>query len=113
MLTKDEFPCHCLHQNWWYPGRSKVVLIWDSGEVLSMKLPDSSQHITIVIYGVMMAIRWLEAHVKENHRQETLTQEQLEELDSLKDLDLFETVCQMLNIPSKEDMGEEMTDDMV
>ena len=47
----------------------------------------------------MMGIRWLEAHVKENNRQETPTKEQLEELDSLKDLDLFETMCKVLNIP--------------
>ena len=42
MLTHDEFHCHCLLQTWWYPGRSKLVLIWDSGELLSMGLPDSS-----------------------------------------------------------------------
>ena len=48
--------------------------------------------------GVMMAIRWLEAHVKENNRQETPTKEQLQELDCLKDLDLFETTCKILNI---------------
>ena len=23
MLTHDEFPCHCLLQTWWYPGRTK------------------------------------------------------------------------------------------
>ena len=27
MLTHDEFPCHCLLQTWWYPGRSNLVLI--------------------------------------------------------------------------------------
>ena len=42
-----------------------------------MGLLDSSQPITIVIVGVMMAIRWLEAHVKENNRQEAPTREQL------------------------------------
>ena len=46
-----------------------------------------------------MAIRWLEAHVKKNSRQETPTKEQLQELDCLKDLDLFETTCKILNIP--------------
>ena len=46
-----------------------------------------------------MAIRWLEAHVKENNRQETPTKEQLQELECLKDLDLFETTCKILNIP--------------
>ena len=56
MLTHDEFPCHCLLQTWWYPGRSNLVLIWDRGELLSMDLPDSSRPITIVIVGVMMAI---------------------------------------------------------
>ena len=64
-----------------------------------MGLPDSSQPITIVIVGVMMAIRWLEAHIKENNRQETPTKEHLQELDCLKDLDLFETTCKILNIP--------------
>ena len=54
-----------------------------------MSLPDSSQPITIVIVEVMMAIRWLEAHVKENNRQETPTKEQLQELDCLKGLDLL------------------------
>ena len=46
-----------------------------------------------------MAIRWLEAHVRENNRQETPTKEQLHELDYLKDLDLFEPMCRILNIP--------------
>ena len=40
-----------------------------------MGVPDSSQLITIVIVGVMIAIRWLEAHVRENNRQETPTKE--------------------------------------
>ena len=99
MLTHDEFPCHCLLQTWWYPKRSNLMLIWDYGELLSMGLPDSSQPITIVIVGVMMAIRWLEAHVRENNRQEAPTREQLRKLDCLKDLDLFETMCKVLNIP--------------
>ena len=99
MLTHDEFPCHCLLQTWWYPKRSNLMLIWDSGELLSMGLPDSSQPVTIVIVGVMMVIRWLEAHVRENNRQEAPTREQLRKLDCLKDLDLFETMCKVLNIP--------------
>ena len=49
-----------------------------------MGLPDSSQPTTIVIVGVMMAIRWLEAHVKENNKQEAPTREQLRKLDCLK-----------------------------
>ena len=98
MFTHDEFPSHCLLQTWWYPKRSNLVLIWDSGELLSMGIPDSSQPITIVI-GVMMAIRWLEAHMKENNRQEAPTREQLRKLDFWKDLDLFETMCKILNIP--------------
>ena len=68
MSTHDEFPCHCLLQTWWYPGRSNLVLIWDCG-------PDSSRPIMIVIVGVMMAIQWLEAQVKENNRQEVPTRE--------------------------------------
>ena len=85
MSTHDDFPCHCLLQTWWYPGRSNLVLIWDCGKLLSMGLPDSSQPIKIVIVGVMMAIRWLEAHVKENNRQEAPTKEEVQELDCLKD----------------------------
>ena len=81
MLTHDEFPCHCLLPTWWYPGRSNLVLIWDSEELLSMGLPDSSQPITIMIVGVMIAVCWLEAHVKENNRHETPTKEQLQKLD--------------------------------
>ena len=64
-----------------------------------MGLPDSSQPLTAVIVGVMMAIRWLKAHVRGNNRQETLTKEQSQELECLKDLDLFETTCKFLNIP--------------
>ena len=55
MLTHDEFPCHCLLQTWWYPGRSNLVLIWDCGELLSMGLSGSSRPITIVIVCAMMA----------------------------------------------------------
>ena len=51
-----------------------------------MGLPDSSRLITIVIVGVMTGIRWLEAHVKENNRQEAPTREQLQKIDCLKDL---------------------------
>ena len=40
-----------------------------------MGLPDSSRPITIVIVGVMMAMRWLEAYVKENNRQEAPTRD--------------------------------------
>ena len=65
IMTHGEFPCHCLLQTWWYPGRSNLVLIWDCGELLSMGLPDSSQPIMIVRVGAMMAIRSLEAHVRE------------------------------------------------
>ena len=75
ILTHDEVSCHCLLQTWWYPERSNLVLIRDSGELLSMSLPDSSRPSTIVIVGVMMAIRWLEAHVRENKRQEAPTGE--------------------------------------
>ena len=99
MLTHDEFPCHCVLQTWWYPGRSNLVLIWDSGELLCMGLPDSSRPIAVVIVGVMMAIRWLKAHVRESSRQEAPTREQLQKLDCLKDLDLFETTFKILNVP--------------
>ena len=36
ILTHDEFPWHSLLQTRWYPGRSNLVLICDSGELLSM-----------------------------------------------------------------------------
>ena len=93
MLTHDEFPCYCSLPSCWYPGRSNLLLIWDSHKRLSMDLSDSSQPIIAVIVGVMMAIRWLEVHVKENNRQEASTKEQLEEYDCLEYLDLFETMC--------------------
>ena len=64
-----------------------------------MGLPDSSQPITIKIVGIMIEIRWLEAHIKENNRQEAPIKEHLEDLDCLKDLDLFNTTCKVLNIP--------------
>ena len=73
MLTHDEFLCHCLLQAWWYPARSNLVLIWVSGELFSMVLPDSSQKIAIIIVAVMMPIRWLKAHIGENNRQEAST----------------------------------------
>ena len=75
-----------------------------------MGLPDSSQPITIAIVGVMMAIRWLKAHVKENNRQEAPTKEQLQELDCLKDLDIFETICKTLKIPMEKNIGQKTTD---
>ena len=81
MSTHDEFPCLCLLQIWWYPGRSNLVLIWDCGELLSMGLPGLSRPITIVIMGIMMAIRWLETHVRENNGQEAPTREHLQKLD--------------------------------
>ena len=37
--------------------------------------------------------------MKKNNRQEAPTREQLQKLDCLKDLDLFETMCKILNIP--------------
>ena len=46
-----------------------------------------------------VAITWLEVDVKENSRQEAPTKEQLHELDCIKDLDLFETMCKILNTP--------------
>ena len=52
-----------------------------------------------MIVEVIMSIRWLKAHVKENNRQEMPTKGRLQELDCLKDLDLFETTCKILNIP--------------
>ena len=79
------------------------MLIWDCVELLSMGLPEASQPITIVIMGVMMAIRWLESHMGENNRQETPTKEHLLELDCLKELDLFGTTSKILKIPMMTD----------
>ena len=64
-----------------------------------MGLPDSSRPIMIVIVGIMRAIRWLDAHAKENNRHKAPTREQLQKQYCLKDLDLFETMCKLLNIP--------------
>ena len=47
----------------------------------------------------MLAIRWLEAHAKENNRQEATIKKQLAEFDCPKDLDLCETIGKILNIP--------------
>ena len=115
MLTHDEFACHCLLQTWWYPGRSNLVLISDSGDLLSMGLPDSSQPIPTVIIGAMMAIRWLDAHVRENNRQEAPTKDQLEEIDCLKYLDLFGTMSKNLEYfdGSEEIMVQKTTDAVV
>ena len=40
----------------------------------------------------------MEAHVRENNRQEAPTKEKLKELDYLKDLEFFATTCKILNI---------------
>ena len=37
--------------------------------------------------------------MKENNRQEAPTRDQLQKLDCLKDLDLFETMCKIMNFP--------------
>ena len=93
MSTHDELPCHCLLQTWLYPGRSNLMLIWDCGELLSMGIPDSSQRITIVIVEVTMAIRWLEAHVREINIQEAPTKERLQDLDCPKKIEIFLRQC--------------------
>ena len=100
MSTHDEFPCHCLLQTWWYPGRINLVLIRDCGELLSMGLPDSSQPIMIVILGVMMAIPWLEANVKENNRQEAPMKDRFQEYSEYSN-------------GSEKDMGQKASDAMV
>ena len=56
----------------------------------------------------MMGIRRLEAHVMGSNRQEAPTKEELEEIGCLKDLDLFERMCKILNTDqSKENMEQE------
>ena len=99
MLTHDKIPVPLFATNMLVSGRSNLVLIWDSGELLYMGLPDSSLPITIVIVGVMMAIRCLEAQVKENSRHEAPTKEHLKEIECLKGLDLLEAMCKLLNFP--------------
>ena len=81
--------------------RTSLMVVWDLMKPSWCPIPnansilrathgtESSQPISIVIIGVMMAIRWLEAHVKENNRQEAPTKEQLEKMDCPKILDLF------------------------
>ena len=68
------------------------MLIRKSRELLSMDLAESSQIVTIMIFGVVMAARWLEAHVGENNRQEAPSKKQFEELECVKELALFETM---------------------
>ena len=97
MLKQYEFHCHCLMQTGWYRAPSNFVL--DAGELLSIGLPDSSQKITVIIVGVMMAIKWLEAYVGGNKSQEAPTKEELEELNCLKVSDLFDAMCKTLKIP--------------
>ena len=111
MLTHDDFRCHCLLRIWGYPVRNNLVLIWDSEELLSMGLLDSSKPITILIVGVMMAVRRLEAHVTENNRQEAPSKEQVKEVDCLNDLDLFEKMCKISD-GSEKNMGQKMIDAM-
>ena len=86
MSTHDEFPCHCLLQTWWYPGRSNLVF---TRFITAHDDSDSGSYDG----------DWLEAHVREINSQETPTKEQLQELDCLKDLGLLETTSKTLNIP--------------
>ena len=58
-----------------------------------MCLPDSSQPITIVIIGVMMAIRWLKARIKKNNQGSI--KDQLEKYYCLNNLDFFETCAKL------------------
>ena len=46
-----------------------------------------------------MAVWWLEIHVEDNNRQEAPTKELPEELNCLKGLHLFQTMCKVLSIP--------------
>ena len=50
-----------------------------------------------------MAIRWLEAHVKEKNRQEANNIKHLAEFDCPKDLDPCKTIGKILNIPLEDD----------
>ena len=76
-------------------------------EVLGLELSNFSRQLKLKpgidddhqVITAMSNDLWLEAHVRENNRQEAPTREQLRKLDCLKDLDLFETMCKVLNIP--------------
>ena len=114
MLTHVEFPCHCLLQTWWYLGRSNLVLIWDCGELLSIGLPDSSQPIMIVIVGVMLGIRWLEAHGEGEQSTCNAYEKTIARVGLSERFRSFRDNMQNLK-PSdenEEDMGQTMTDAM-
>ena len=60
--------------------------------MLSLGLPDSWQPVTIIVLGVMMAVKGLEITTGENTRQEASRKEQPEELSCQEDLCLLETM---------------------
>ena len=64
-----------------------------------MFLSDPAQPVTMIIVGVIMTLRWLEVHVRDKIRREAVNREQLEELNCLKGLDLFETMWKVLTFP--------------
>ena len=43
LMTRGEYPCHCLAQTLWYPKLGNLVLVWDVEELYSTGLPDQNQ----------------------------------------------------------------------
>ena len=100
LLTHGEYPCHCLVQTFWYPKRAKLVLVWDAGELFSMRLPDQAQNVTILVISAMLAVRWLEANAETTEQELAVpTPEQLSKVSVSKKLELFKTTCKVLGIP--------------
>ena len=80
-----------------------------------MGLPDSSQPIIIVIRGVMMAIRWLEAHVKKKTIDRKRDEKTIAGIGLSINFRSFRDNVQNLehSDESEEDMGQKTTDAMV
>ena len=62
LMTRGEYPCHCLAQTLWYPKCGTLVSVWDVEELYSTGLPDHNQQESIVVVSAMLAARWLEAN---------------------------------------------------
>ena len=62
LLTHREHGCHCLVQRFWYLKRANLILVWETGKLFFMGLPDQTQNVTILVVSAMLAVRWLEAN---------------------------------------------------
>ena len=97
ILMHDEILCQCLLQICCYSARSNLVLIWDSGELGVYQTHRNQKQKKTIIVGLLIAIRWLEAPVRENSREAPATKEQLQEHYCLKNLDFLGTICKAMN----------------